>query len=137
MKKSLIIITLSVAFILVNSCLNIFREADNDVRKESADFEISAKELVHKFETNEDSANMLYLDKIVVVEGTVNNISEQEDVITVYLKENEDLAGVLCSFHPSSINIQSLRIGNNIKVKGICSGYLLDVVLNKCSIVEK
>ena len=137
MKKPLIIITLLTAFIFVSSCFNVFRKADTDVSKKTADFELSAKALVENFEMNEDSANIQYLDKIVLVEGNVNNISEKEDVIMVYLKENEDLAGVLCGFNPGSINLQSLQVGNKIKVKGICTGYLLDVVLNKCSIEEK
>ena len=137
MKKPLPIIALLTAFIFVSGCFNVFRKADTDVSKKIADFELSAKALVENFEMNEDSANIQFLDKVVQVEGNVNTISEKEEAITVYLKENEDLAGVLCGFNPGSINIQSLQVGDIIKVKGICTGYLLDVVLAKCSIVEE
>jgi hypothetical protein len=137
MKKLLAILTLSTLIFLAISCLNIFREADSDVGKKTADFEISAKELVENFEMNEDSANSRYLGKIVLIKGNISNISEQDDVVSVYLKADEDLAGVLCSFDPKSINLQSLKVGNELQIKGICSGYLLDVVLNKCTIVEK
>ena len=135
MKRTIIVLFIAAICVAVGIYLYVFREADPDVGKKTADFELSAKELVEDFEMNEDSANLQFLDKILVAEGNVYNITEKDEVVTVYLKEDEDLAGVLCNFNPGSINLQSAQIGNKIKVKGICSGYLLDVVLNKCSIV--
>ncbi len=137
MKRTFLILIAALVGITVSSCLNIFREADRDVSKKTADYELEAKALVESFEMHEDSANLRYLDKIVLVEGKVTTISEKEEVTTVYLKEDEDLTGVLCSFNPGSIDTKSLKVGDKIKVKGICSGYLLDVVLNRCSVVTE
>jgi hypothetical protein len=113
-----------------------FRKADTDVGKRNVDVELTAKSLVENYEMNEDSANMFYLDKILIVEGVVNSITEKAGVVTIELKEETDTKGVLCNFHPKSIKIKNVHEGQTIQVKGICSGYLLDVVLNKCVIVS-
>jgi hypothetical protein len=112
----------------------VFREAETDVSSQKADITMDAAALVQSFETNEDSANAKYLNKIIGISGNVDTIKVNDDNITVYLKNPEDMSGVMCSFDKSAIDPTSIKQGDKVKIKGICSGYLLDVVLNKCAI---
>jgi hypothetical protein len=111
-----------------------FRKTETSVASQKADVEITASELLQAFETNETTSNALYLDKVVRVTGTVDSFTEDSLGISVYLKEVDALAGIICSFDKSSIDISKIRKGSPLSIKGICTGYLMDVVLNRCSL---
>jgi hypothetical protein len=111
-----------------------FRPSGTDVAAEKADVIIDAAGLLQSFETNEAEANTLYLGKILIVTGTVESVSEDTLGISVYLKSSDAVAGVICSFDKKNPDVQALEKGTPASIKGICTGYLLDVVLNKCSI---
>jgi hypothetical protein len=137
MKKLSAIFITTALLVFAGGCLNVFRKTDPDVSKKSAEIRIGARELTENFMFDEDSANSRYLDKIILVEGVVNSIATKEEVITVYLKNEEDISGVQCNFNPGSIDINSISNGQQIKVKGVCSGFLLDVVLNRCTLEKE
>jgi len=136
MKKLIITIVLVVVIAAIGGYLYVFRDADTDVGRKVADYELTAKELVEHFELNEDSANTMLLGKIISVEGVVESKTEKDGVVTIYLKADEDISGVLCHFNSEIDDLAKVYEGENLKVKGICSGYLLDVVLNQCSLVK-
>ena len=52
----------------------------------------------------------------------------------IYLKNPEDAAGIMCGFDKTAIDKSNLKPGDTIRIKGICTGYLMDVVLNKCTL---
>lgn len=111
-----------------------FRESGMNVSSEKPDYALTSSGLLQSFETDENAANALYLDKILLVSGTVESVSSDSLGISVYLKEGDAVAGVICSFEKESIDTVLIRKGIQVNVKGICSGYLMDVVLNKCSL---
>jgi len=111
-----------------------FRKSDISVASQKADVEIAASKLLQAFETDENAANALYLDKIVLVSGIVESISEDSLGVSVYLKESDAVGGVICSFDKSAIDVSMAKKGLPLSIKGICTGYLMDVVLNKCSL---
>ena len=125
-----------VIIILIITVKWIFQPASKSVQKEEAEFMFGASALVNEFITDEQMANSLYLDKIIQVTGTVNNIVDDESVIVVSLKDPESTSGVLCSFDKSVLSADDLTVGTKITVKGVCTGFLLDVVLTKCSLVN-
>jgi predicted aconitase len=92
--------------------------------------------LVQAFESDENAANSMYLDKIVTVTGTVESVTTDTTAVTVYLKESDGLAGVICSFDRKATGISALHNGMQVSIKGICTGYLMDVVMNRCSLVS-
>jgi hypothetical protein len=111
-----------------------FRKTESSVESQKAEVVVTASDLLAAFETDEDQANTLYLDKIVQVTGRVESVSEDSLGVSVYLKENDAISGILCSFGKGSMEPSSLQAGNIISIKGICTGYLMDVVMNKCSL---
>lgn len=110
-----------------------FRPSESSVASKKADVEIAASELLHAFETDENVANMQYLDKIVVISGTVESVSEDSLGISVYVKNSDAIAGIICSFDKKNLEITDVSKGMSVRIKGICTGYLMDVVMNKCS----
>ncbi len=114
--------------------LYVFRKADISVASKKADIEIKASDLLKKFTDDESSANALFLDKVIVVDGLIDSITEDSTSVSVYLKNPEDIAGTQCGFDKTAIDKSMIKTGDIIRIKGICTGYLMDVVLNKCSI---
>jgi hypothetical protein len=112
-----------------------FRPAVANVSGQKADAEMEAARLLQAFETNEADANALYLGKILMVSGTVESVTEDALGISVYLKDSVAMAGIMCSFDKEYREATALQKGMPANIKGICTGYLMDVVLNKCSLV--
>ncbi|MBN1186236.1 MAG: hypothetical protein JXB49_28420 [Bacteroidales bacterium] len=135
-RTVIILLVLAVAAVGIIAVSYIFQSSDSDVKGYKTDIEISSAELVQAFENDEQEANSRYLDKVVLVTGRVDAISVEEETVNVTLKKEEDIAGVICSFSKTSVDPEKILVGMEISIKGICSGYLLDVVLNKC-VVEK
>ena len=135
MKKKQILIVLLIAALGVVFIIYqyTFRKAAPNVAHKKADAELTAIDLLEAFERNEQSANTLYLGKILIVSGTVESVS-LDSLPSVYIKDPTSVSGVICGFDQNASGIASVQKGAEIRIKGICTGYLMDVILNKCSI---
>ena len=123
-----------VALIGTGALYYTFRSSPDSVEKMNPDYTVSAEELVNACELDEASANEKYLDKIVLVEGKVVDITDQQqEKITIYL-EGSFTGNVSCSFAQESIDKTAVSEGSEMHVKGKCTGYIMDVVLTKCSL---
>ena len=95
-----------------------------------------AKSLLAEFSTDENSANAKYLGKAIEVSGTIRSIeTDDRGTMNVSIETNE-MGAVNCQFEKKD-QMPELAAGKSINVKGVCSGYLLDVVLVDCVIENK
>lgn len=95
---------------------------------------ISASAIVKAYQANEQVANLSYLNKTLEVTGEITVIKQdQTGRTTVELKSEDAFAGVFCTLN--SINNQ-IKPGQQITIKGFCTGFLSDVVLNEAEIVK-
>ncbi len=108
----------------------IFTKPHRDVTTEKA-VSISAQAIFDAFKNDEAAANKLYLDKAIQLSGEVLDIStNQEGKTVVNFKTNDPLFVINCTF---KTNPGSLKPGDTINFKGICTGYIPDanVVINE------
>ncbi len=135
MKKWIVVFLL--VFVVAGSIgLYFFFKAPADVRSQDPDFELTASELVERY-ADEAGANQLYLGKILAISGTVASVSEENGNWTVFLETNDPISGVTCSCYPEEAeSIKTLKAGDHVTMKGECTGKLMDIVLNHCSIVK-
>lgn len=110
-----------------------FRKSDINVALQKPDVEITASDLLHAFESDENQANALYLDKVLLITGFVESVSEDSVGISVYIKSPDALSGIICGFDKAA-SIELVEKGSVVRIKGICTGYLMDVVMNRCSL---
>jgi hypothetical protein len=59
----------------------------------------------------------------------------QNNETLVIFKESGEIFGVTCTFKNSS-GENALKAGITITAKGVCQGFLTDVVINNCTIVD-
>jgi len=87
---------------------------------------VTADELVNNYETNEHKGDSLFLNKAVTVTGKVTDVRKnQEGKTIIFLESKDPMSNVSCTLQ-SPANITP---GNNVTVKGVCAGYLSDVIL--------
>ena len=103
-----------------------------------ADVALSADSLLAAYSTNEDAANKKYLGKILDVTGEIASLNnEQDTVINILIGPREGMAHVSCSVAASEVTkLKSLAVGKTTPIRGVCTGYLMDVELNRCVIVK-
>ena len=133
MKKTLFI-GITVAIIAaVAIALYTFRSSSDSVKGEKVEVEISTEELLLAFEIDENEANTAYLNKVILVTGEILEINELETSYSIMLKPEDASSGVMCGFSKKAFKAKPAKIGDIVAIKGLCTGYLLDVVLNKCA----
>lgn len=115
----------------------LYNKKPTDIKNENADVVLSATALVAEFNTDEAAANAKLLDKIITVTGALSDVHIDGSGATVFLATDDSSTSVTCSFYETELEkVKKLQPGALVKIKGVCTGKLFDVVLNKCSIVE-
>ena len=95
---------------------------------------LNAEDLYRAFEEDEVQAGIKYNDKLLLVEGVVNQVATSEEGrMSVLLTTNSDLGSVVCEFadqaeHPVE--------GRRVAIKGYCAGFNFDVLLQRCAFAE-
>jgi hypothetical protein len=95
---------------------------------------VSAVKLVSEYEANEPMANGQYLDKVLEVDGEITEISKNQIGETVIALKGTDMGTVRCTVEGSAP--AEITTGNKALLKGICTGYLMDVIMVRC-VLEK
>ena len=135
MKRSYIIIFLSIAIVGGLIGLYMFNEKVPTLDAVEADFTVSADELFNAFDENEEAAMSKYQDKVIQVSGVVRRTKVDSNQFNIVLKASSSMTGgINCAMR--DLSAESPAKNSEITVKGRCQGYLMDVVLNNCVIVE-
>jgi tRNA_anti-like len=116
-----------------------FTRKPADLTKSDAAESLAASDLCALYSNYEDSANKKYLGKIIEVTGSIVEIENQQDtLLTILLGDTLHPGRVSCLIDKKKIAAaKNSVLGDAIKLKGICTGYLMDVELNRCVIVKK
>lgn len=96
---------------------------------------IDANTLVKVFQENETEANQNYLDKVLLISGTISATDQTqtgERILT--LSSDDPFAGVMVTL--DSTEASAVNINDNISVKGFCKGFLSDVVITSAIVVK-
>lgn len=136
MKKLLIL--LIVGLLGAGGIWLYINKGHTDVAGAKPALSISAKELVKAFESNEQKANTDYVGKLVEVTGKIVQIDNTEDgSVNVLLESDNPMSTVLCQLDPlQEQDYSGISEGREVRLKGLCSGFTTDVVLDRCHIVK-
>ncbi len=106
-----------------------------DVQEEVA-ITITAKEIVKEYQANEEAANKKYLNKAVEITGEVLEAKKNQDAQpTLTLKSDDSFSNIYCTL--KGTEQEQLKGNQVVSVKGICTGFLSDVVLIDAIITKK
>ena len=139
MFKKLILAFLLLGLLAAGIGLYLYFKPVKSFEHASPDMSLDAGTLVKDFQADESKANSRYLNKLLQVSGTVSDISEDEKGLTnINLGVDGEMAMVSCSMDTAvRSDFNSVKSGQTVRLKGLCSGMLMDVVLVKCVLIEK
>lgn len=108
-----------------------------NMQRATADITLTAPELMAAFNNDEAAANAKYLDKVVAVSGKVKEATTNDGVTVVSLEADDDFGAVSCELDRFSDQKRTtFAPGEQLTLKGMCSGKTIDVVLVQCVLVE-
>ena len=140
MNRKRNIVVLSILFIvLVGICLveaTYFKPHVN-VAESTPDISLATPTLLNDFQNDENKANTAYLEKIIMVSGKILELTTADGNGVITLDGEGAFGSVICHLSPEeNKKLVNLKEGQNISIKGICTGYLMDVILVKCVIIN-
>jgi hypothetical protein len=127
---------LLIAFIAgLASIYIVFTESGNvDVSNTEDVNHVEVEEVIAMFKNDERKANAIFIEKIIEVEGEIKEISFLNDRHTIILNSKSFTQSfVMCDMSPlGNDKINKLTVGDTVVLRGVCKGYLLDVIMLNC-----
>jgi hypothetical protein len=120
-KKTILFLLLAV--IIIGACIvyYIWNKPHKDVKHASAE-KVTAAVLYQTFSTDSVKAKSMYTDKVLEVSGEVTKVTtNQQNQQVILIKTAVADASVNCTMEE---NATGVKPGDNISIKGICSGYI-------------
>lgn len=138
MIKKLIFTILILGVAGVSIVVYLFRKPHQSILNATPKFSLSAANFAGEYEKSEKEANAKYLNNVIEVEGVVVEKTLDEKGLLNLTLQGIDLSGVSCVFDKKNkANVMKYKEGDKIKVKGICTGVLMDVVLVDCVLSQE
>ncbi|MCX6302564.1 MAG: hypothetical protein NTW82_10300 [Bacteroidia bacterium] len=139
MKLSVKIALFVVFFVALGSiliALYMYNMQHKDLQKIKPDFVITAADLQKAFEDNDALATSKYVNKILEITGMIESVNTgKENILSVIIKTGSDFSSVICTF-PLKADTTKFIVGDQVTIKGECSGFLMDVLLNNCVLIN-
>lgn len=136
-KKRITLVILILGIIGAFVAYKMYNKPHIDVADSKSDIVVSADKIQRDFSTNENLANTNYLEKIIEVSGEISELTLENKKGIITLKTKDDFGSVLCHLSDNSTQkMNTLKVGKSVRLKGICTGYLMDVILVKCEIIN-
>lgn len=137
MKKSKIIL-LSL-LVVAGAGMLVYRWVNKpvlDMAEAVCEAKISATELFDAYSNNESYADSCYSGKVIEVFGKVRSISAEGVNKSFVMETNDLLFGIDCAVDSTNYDkLKSLAEGQDVTIRGECSGLLSDVVMVRCIIL--
>lgn len=131
-----------IGFLLVSAAgisvsIYYYNKPHTDVKKSSAAYKLSARNLIWEYQEDETVTNKKYTENIIQVKGEISEIAKVKGYHVITLNGGDLESKIICQMlSGENIKIAELEKGQQINVKGICSGYLLDVMMIKCILMN-
>ena len=136
--KTLIKILAALAIILLIAYLVVINLPQANIKGKDATETISAVALYEAYSKNENQADKKYTGKVIQLTGEIDEIysDENDEPVVVLRSKAGDLVSVVTLESSEEEDIVSYQEGDQITLKALCSGKLMEVTLNKGLIVD-
>lgn len=136
-KKSFFFAIIFLLLLLIGTLtFQLLIASENNYNASKVEICIQSNTLIEAFIDDEKKANDLYINKLLQVTGVVKEINFLNDKNTLILQStNYSDSGIICDIHKSQIKkLTNIKKHQKVILKGICKGFLKDVILLDCYI---
>lgn len=136
MKKKILILALLVATVAGYFGWRAYNKPVPTLHDVKPEIEIPAEQLFSDFTFDEETANQKYLGKVIRITGKLMEINlDNKDYSTVYLDSADPMGSVSCQLEKGEeAKLEKIENGQQLVIKGKCTGFAMDVVLTQCII---
>jgi len=95
---------------------------------------INAVTLLNDYNKSEAEANKKYIGKVIAVSGEIKEVTKnQEGQTVVTLKTSDPMNSINCTLDQKNAAVTA---GSTVTLKGLCTGYMMDVYITRCTIIK-
>lgn len=99
--------------------------------------QITADSLVQLFVQDEEQANSLYLGKAIDISGVISTMNQTDTTVNILFGQPDDMHRVSCLIDAKYVGkLKRYKPGDSIVLRGMCTGFLIDVELNRCVVIR-
>lgn len=138
-----IIILLVIVGLIVASLLYyfVYDKPHTDYLKAIPEVTLPASSLFAQYVSDKHNADSLYTGKVILIEGNLSRMETLDTLkvaVFVFDKGIFGDKGIRCTFlRQSSSATAGIRPGDQVRIKGFCTGYNeTDIILEHCSIID-
>jgi len=117
--------------------LKLYNKPFIDIKNSRPEIEVTVENILFEFKSNEKLATEKYVDKLILVKGKIAAISISKGHSIITLKDKNGISSVICQMlAEDNLNALKLEKGDEILIKGVCTGYLLDIMMVRCVLIN-
>jgi len=133
-KKNWLRPVLIIGFILLlagaGAVWYIFTEKFADIADENATYTVNASDLIKEFIANDTLANKKYAEQTMVVTGIVSETEAADTTINIKFTDTTTGSYAIFAFQQQHLaEAKTVKVGDNISIKGSCSGGAFSKIL--------
>lgn len=136
-KLTLVVAIFTIIIVGLTCFIYYYNKPHVNVKKSEAAFVLKAENLIKEYRDDEIKTSEKYSENIIQVRGKVFEVSTLKGNSVITLKDENSESSIICHMLPDE-NMKALKLekGQEVDIKGICTGYLLDVIIVRCTLVE-
>ncbi|HXB07895.1 MAG TPA: hypothetical protein VNW04_12275 [Puia sp.] len=135
MRKKRTIIWIGILLLLLAAAGWAWHQYDKPHQSAEGEFAavtINADTLYHNYQMDEHGSDQKYLGKVISVTGRLNEIQHTGNSIIWILSTQPGGGGINCQIFAGTTVNPEPKTGDQVTVKGRCTGFLMDVNLADC-----
>jgi hypothetical protein len=115
----------------------LYNKPHRNIENTKAEHILSVGEIMNEFQTDTEKASDKYIGKVIKIKGTAQSVNIDAATANILLADDGDFFGVNCSFSGDYVLIaKTVKQGDIVTIKGECKGFLDDVIMNNCIVIE-
>ena len=136
--KRLIKFLAVLAVLLLIAYIVVLNLPQANIKGKTVDESIAATVLYEAFSNDEQKAEESYMGKVIEITGAIDEIYSDENnaPVVVLRSESGDPVSVVTLEENQAQKILSYKEGDQITMKALCNGMLMEVTLSKALIVD-
>lgn len=139
-------LVLATALVTIIGFTIVSKQAEKKILKETfetidnikPDYILSSGELIKEFMANDTAANKKYVEKVLEVSGPVGSIDIATDSSSTIQFADSTGSYAIFSLEKTQLDkVKMIKTGDNVSVKGVCSGSMFSEILGTTTISFK
>ncbi len=133
MKRKIFIAVGFIALVVLIYGYLTYNKGHKNLNNIKPDFTLAPAALLAEFDADENAAQTKYLNKIIQLQGELVDIQKVGDQTIWIISTGNPLSNIQCEMDARFIQEVNDKVkkGTTVTVQGICSGKLMDIVINQ------